>query len=157
MKKLLSTMTILMAITMITMTSLAGGFAGQQQPGKPEPRELPEKPDPYEYFNVGCSALFQSKTSTPTLNDPESWYFHGYIKNTTGKVLPKGAMIVYNFSSNQPGYFQTNSGGVPKLGKTLYLTEALAVNAELFIGGMTFVSSKNPIKINGTAKYCKKK
>ena len=149
-------MTILMAITMITMTGLAGVFAGQQ-PGKPEPRELPEKPDPYEYFNVGCSAVFQSKTSTPTLNDPESWYFHGYITNTTGKVLPKGARIEYTFSSNKPGYFQTNSGGVPTLSKTLYLTEPLAKNAELFVGGMTFVSPKTPVKINGTAKYWKKK
>jgi hypothetical protein len=150
MKKIFSTMMILMAITMTAMTSLAGA-----QHGKPEPKEPPEK-EPYIYIKVGCAAVFQSKTSPASLNDPTSWYFHGYVTNTTGKVIPKGARIEYNFSSSKPGYFQTNSGGVPTLHKTMYLKEALAANGKVFVGGVTFVTTKNPAQVSGSAQYWKR-
>ncbi len=155
MKKVFSTMMILMFVTMMAMTSIAGSFTGGQV-GKPEKTEAPEQ-DPYEYIKVQCTAVFQNKTSPVSLNEPTAWYFHGYITNKTGQVIPKGAKIVYSFSSSKPGYFKTNSGGVPVLNQILILKEALAVNEELYVGGLTFVTTKNPAQVNGSAIYWKKK
>jgi hypothetical protein len=149
MKKVFSTMMILMAMTMFALTGLAGA-----QHGKPEPKDPPEK-EPYIYINMGCSAVFQNKTSPVSLNEPAKWYFHGYVKNTTGKVLPKNARIEYHFSSNKPGYFQTNSGGVPSLSGITTLKEPLGINAQLYVTGMTFVTTKSPVQIAGTAQYRK--
>lgn len=149
MKKVFSTMMILMAMTMFALTGIAGA-----QHGKPEPKDPPEK-EPYIYIKMGCKAVFQTKTSPASLNEPTRWTFHGYITNTTGKVIPKGAFIEYHFSSSKPGYFQTNSGGVPALNKTVVLQEALPVNGELFVGSVVFVTTKNPAQISGTAFYRK--
>jgi hypothetical protein len=149
MKKVFSTMMILMAMTMFTLTGLAGA-----QHGKPEPKDPPEK-EPFIYINMGCKAVFQSKSSPVSLNDPTNWYFHGYVTNTTGKVIPKGARIEYHFTSSKPGYFQTKTGGVPTLNGVIYLKEALATNAELFVGGVTFITTKNPAQIKGSAQYRK--
>jgi hypothetical protein len=148
MKKVFSTMMILMAMTMFALTGLAGA-----QHGKPEPQ--PIEKEPFIYINVGCSAVFQNKTSPVSFNEPTKWYFHGYITNTTGKALPKGARIEYHYSSNKPGYFQTSTGGVPTFNSAIYLKEPLAANAKLFIGGVTFVTTKNPAQIKASAQYRK--
>jgi hypothetical protein len=136
---------------MVTIT----GFAVNQS-GKPDKIQAPEQ-DPYEYIKVPCKAVFQSKTSPASLNEPAAWNFHGYITNKTGQVIPKGAKIVVSFASNLPGYFQTNKGGVPVLNQILILKEALAVDDELFVGEVTFKTTKSPAQLNGSAVYWKKK
>jgi hypothetical protein len=149
MKKVFSTMMILMAVTMVAITGIAGGYANGQI-GKPE---QPEKD--YKKIIVSCKADFQSKSSPVALNEATSWYFHGYLTNKTGQVIPKGTKIEYSFSSLKPGYFQTNSGGVMALKGAVVLKQALGVNSELYIGGVTFVTTKNPAKINASAFYLK--
>jgi hypothetical protein len=148
MKKIYSTMMILMVVTMMAITGLAGGQSGK--PEKREPKENEEQRIPLQ-----CTTVFQSKTSPTSLNEPTSWFFHGYITNKTGQVIPKGARIEISFSSSKPGYFQTNSGGVPVLRKVMMLQQALGVNGQLFVGGLTFVTTNNPAQITGHAEWVK--
>jgi hypothetical protein len=154
MKITVSTTMILLAITMITLSALAGSPANRHR-GKQTSSEFAEK-ESYTYINFACNAVFQSKSAPASLNAPTVWCFHGFVTNTTGKGIPKGARINYYFSSSKPGYFQTAGGGLSTLQGTLYLKEPLAANASLFIGSVTFVTTRNPPQINGTAQYWKR-
>lgn len=146
MKKVYSTMMILMFLTAVVISGLAGAQSGKPQ--GPEPKEN----EPI-IVKLDCKAVFQSKTSPVSLNDPTSWYFHGYITNKTGQVIPKGAKIEYSFSSSKPGYFQTGTGGVPVLRKSMILQQALPQNGQLFVGGLTFITTNNPAQVNGYAEW----
>jgi hypothetical protein len=154
MKKAVSTIMILLAITMIALSALAASPANRHR-GKPTSPEFAER-ESYTCVNFACNAVFQSKSAPASLNAPTVWYFHGFVTNTTGKGIPKGARINYYFSSSKPGYFQAAGGGLSTLQGTLYVKEPLAANASLFVGSVTFVTSRNPPQINGTAQYWKR-
>jgi hypothetical protein len=136
---------VLTAVAMVTTTSMAGGR--DHRPAKPEPHD-----DESWHIKLDCKAVLQNKTGPVSLNEPTIWYFHGYITNKTNKSVPRGTRIDYTFSSNKPGYFQ---GGVSVLKRYMILQEALPVNGQLFVGGVTFVATNNPAQIIGKAEYVK--
>jgi hypothetical protein len=163
MKKLLSTITILMLVTIIAQSSFAfdkksqsGGQSNYKpkddQPDPPEPKENPYIPIPLQ-SRITVSAVQWAQSS----GEASRWNFSTDVINKTGKVIPKGALIEYTYSSNIPGYFQTNQGGKSSIKGSVVLKEALAPNAPLFLGMVVFVTTKNPANIVCTAKYMKKK
>jgi hypothetical protein len=145
MKKLFSTTMLLMIVSMLMITGMAGGRDSR-------PAKLNPQGGESQHIKLDCKAVLQSKTSPLSLHDPTIWYFHGYITNKTNKPVLKGTRVDYTFSSNKPGYFQ---GGVSVLKRYVILQEALPVNGQLFVGGVTFVTTNNPAQFIGKAEYVK--
>lgn len=163
MKKVFSIITLLVLVTIIAQSSFAfdkqnksGGQSNYKQkndqPDPPEPQENPYQPIPLQ-THITPNGVQWGQTS----GEASRWNFNTDVVNKTGKVIPKGALVEYTYSSNLPGYFQTNQGGKSSIKGSMVLKEALAPNASLFIGTVVFVTTKKPASIVCKANYMKKK
>jgi hypothetical protein len=161
MKKLLSTITILMLVTIMAQSSFA--FDKKKQPGGQsdykQKEDQPDPPDPkdnpYTLIPLQSRIEVSGVQWAQTLGEASRWNFRTEVVNKTGKVIPKGARIEYTYTSNMPGYFPATPGGESVKG-SMVLQEALAPNASLYLGIVVFATTKNPAKIVCKAFYKKK-
>jgi hypothetical protein len=161
MKKIFSIITLLVLVTIIAQSSFA--FDKQSQSGgqsnyKPDKNDTPDpKENPYQPIPLQTHITPNGVQWGQASGEASRWNFNTDVVNKTGKVIPKGALVEYTYSSNLPGYFQTNQGGKSSIKGSIVLKEALAPNAPLFIGTVVFVTTKNPANIICKANYMKKK
>src|SRR5436853_345269 len=110
MKKIFSIITLLVLVTIIAQSSFA--FDKQSQSGgqsnyKPDKNDTPDpKENPYQPIPLQTHITPNGVQWGQTSGEASRWNFNTDVINKTGKVIPKGALVEYTYSSNLPGYFQ---------------------------------------------------